>query len=105
VLTILYVYTSVTSEFEQEQKKPAANNTRIPRKDILPSQLMKNTLGDSTWIFISSQPISSIKSIETVEILSINPLIPQSWGIFFKLGDAPRPPAGSILHLFFSGLQ
>ncbi len=72
----------VATEFEQEQKKPAANNTRSARKDILPSQLMKNTLGDSTWIFISSQPIGSIKSIEIAEILSINPLIPQSWGIF-----------------------
>jgi hypothetical protein len=50
--------------------------------DILPGQLMKNTLGDRRWIFISSQPIGSIKSIETAEILSINPLIPQSWGIF-----------------------
>jgi hypothetical protein len=53
----------VISEFEQEQKKPAANNTRSPKKDILPSQLMKNTLWDSTWIFISSKPIGSIKSI------------------------------------------
>jgi hypothetical protein len=26
------------------------------------------------------------------------PYIPQDWGI------TPRPPAGSILHLFFSGL-
>jgi len=26
-------------------------------------------------------------------------------GDFLKLGDAPRPPAGSILHLFFSGLN
>ena len=37
-------------------------------------------------------------------MVSINPLIPQSWGIYLNLGDTPRPPAGSILHLFFSGL-
>jgi hypothetical protein len=36
---------------------------------------------------------------ETAEIVRVNPLIPQSWGTFLKLGDTPRPPAGSVLHL------
>ena len=26
-------------------------------------------------------------------------------GGLLKLGDTPRPPAGSILHLFFNGLE
>ncbi len=44
------------------------------------------------------------KSIETAEILSINPLYPPILGDFLELGEhTPRPPAGSILHLFFSG--
>jgi hypothetical protein len=42
--------------------------------------------------------------IETAEIVSINPLYPPVLGDFIKLGDTPRPPAGSILLLFFSGL-
>ena len=42
--------------------------------------------------------------IDTAEIVSINPLIPQDWGIFLKPGGTPSPPAGSILHLFFNGL-
>ena len=37
------------------------------------------------------------------EILPINPLYPPILGDFFKLGDTPRPPAGRILHLLFSG--
>ena len=37
---------------------------------------------------------------ETVEILSINPLYPPILGDIIKLGDTPKPPAGSILHLF-----
>ncbi len=41
---------------------------------------------------------------ETTEIVSINPLSPPILGDFLKLGDTPRPPAGSILHLFFIGL-
>jgi hypothetical protein len=44
------------------------------------------------------------KLLENAEIVSINPLVPQSWGDFLKLGDTPRPPAGIIMHLFFSGL-
>ena len=42
---------------------------------------------------------------ETAEILSINPLYPPSMGDILKLGVSPRPPTGSILHLFFSGLH
>jgi hypothetical protein len=30
----------------------------------------------------------------------MNPLYPPVLGDFIKLGDTPRPPAGSILHLF-----
>ena len=41
---------------------------------------------------------------EAVEIVSITPLYPPILGDFLKLGDTPRPPAGSILHLFFYGL-
>jgi hypothetical protein len=41
---------------------------------------------------------------ETAEIVSINPLYPPIFGGLLKLGNTPRPPAGSILHLFFSGL-
>jgi hypothetical protein len=37
-------------------------------------------------------------------MLSINPLYPPILGDFLELGDTPRPPAGSILHLFFGGL-
>ena len=33
------------------------------------------------------------------------PYIPQSWGTLFRLGDTPRPPPGSILHLFLRGLS
>ena len=40
--------------------------------------------------------------IENAEIVSINPLYPPILGDFLNLGDTPRPPAGSILHLFFS---
>jgi hypothetical protein len=40
---------------------------------------------------------------ETAGIASINPLLPHSWGIFIS-GGHPQTPAGSILHLFFSGL-
>ena len=57
-----------------------------------------------------------VQLYETAEIVSINPLIPQSWGT--KSGGYPiwiirssrmmtpdpQIPAGSILHLFFSGL-
>jgi hypothetical protein len=42
--------------------------------------------------------------METAEIASINPLSPPILGDFLKLGGTPGPPAGSILHLFFSGL-
>jgi hypothetical protein len=42
--------------------------------------------------------------LETAKILSINPLYPPILGDFLRLGDTPRPPAGCILHLFFSGL-
>ena len=38
---------------------------------------------------------------ETAETVSVNHLIPQSWGTFFSWGDAPRPPAPIISgHLF-----
>ena len=40
--------------------------------------------------------------VETAEIASINPLYPPIFGGLLKLGDTPRPTAGSILHLFFS---
>ena len=40
--------------------------------------------------------------VETAEIVSINPLYPPILGDFLNLGDTPRPPAGSVLHLFFS---
>jgi hypothetical protein len=46
-----------------------------------------------------------ISLIEIADIVSVNPLIPQSWGAFLKLGDTPRPPAGGILHLFVSSLD
>jgi hypothetical protein len=42
--------------------------------------------------------------MEAAEIASINPPDPPILGDFLKLEDTPRPPAGSILHLFFSGL-
>jgi len=42
--------------------------------------------------------------IETAEIVSINPLYPPIFGGLLKLEDTPISPAGSILHLFFSGL-
>ena len=48
---------------------------------------------------------SNLIKRETAEILSINPLYPPVLGDFISLGDTPRPPAGSILHLFFSGLK
>ncbi len=41
---------------------------------------------------------------ENAEIVLINPLIPDLGGLL-KLGDTPRPPTGSILHLFFSDLE
>ena len=41
--------------------------------------------------------------IEIDEIVLINPLTPDLGGLL-KLGDTPRPTAGSILHLFFSVL-
>jgi hypothetical protein len=41
--------------------------------------------------------------MESAEIVLINPLYPPVLGDI-KLGDTPIPPAGSILHLFFSGL-
>ena len=40
--------------------------------------------------------------VETAEIVSINPLYPPIFGGLLKLGDTPRPPATSVLHLFFS---
>jgi hypothetical protein len=44
------------------------------------------------------------RASDNEEIVLINPLYPPILGDFLKLGDTPRPPAGSILHLFFSGL-
>ena len=32
------------------------------------------------------------------------PMSPNLGGLFMEMGDSPRPPAGSILHLSFSGL-
>jgi hypothetical protein len=40
---------------------------------------------------------------ETTEIVSINPLIPQSWGIK-KAGGYPQTPGRRFPALFFSGL-
>jgi hypothetical protein len=42
--------------------------------------------------------------MEIACIVPINPLYPTILWDFLKLGDTPRPPAGSILHLFFCGL-
>ena len=40
--------------------------------------------------------------LENAEIVSINPPYPPILGDFLNLGDTPRPPATSVLHLFFS---
>jgi hypothetical protein len=66
---------------------------------------------DTTLTFISSiDPLVGFAYLdlaannETAELVSLNPLYPPILGGFLKLEDTPRPPAGSILHLFFSGL-
>jgi len=42
--------------------------------------------------------------MKNAEIVLINPLYPPVLGDFLKMGDTPRPQAGSILHLFFGSL-
>ena len=48
--------------------------------------------------------IFSLTAMRLLKWSQSTPYIPQILGDFLKLGDTPRPPAGSILHLFFSGL-
>jgi hypothetical protein len=42
--------------------------------------------------------------MEAAEIVSINLPYPPIFGGILKMGDTSIPPAGNILHLFFSGL-
>ena len=53
-------------------------------------------------VLIEIAAIRMCAYVKTAEIVSINPLYPPILGDFLNLGDTPRPPAGSILHLFFS---
>jgi hypothetical protein len=49
-------------------------------------------------------PLKRIERKENAGIALINPLYPPRLVDFLKLGDTPRPPAGNILHLFFSNI-
>jgi len=85
--------TLVTPRLNMANKRRELSTISCHQKNTTYRLLLYHRLASQYISIISGDCLNSFNQPPNPPIL----------GDFFKLGDTPKPPAGSILHVFFSG--